>query len=183
MTEPFQSKHADLEEAMDLLLRRYPDRDPLKSLIAACREGPLICEILDNQQGWVPLPASWWHQPDISWPGYAPGYGTPFKDLRFQRTDLDALWPDTGSKAEPRLERVKNPGNQLRKHDWDGALIDLIHFADFDGLLDGPDAQAKIGKLISNYFVETTADQPSDSQIRAYASRIVRHKRINRAEN
>jgi hypothetical protein len=185
VAEPFRSKHIGYEEAKDLIWRRYSDfckwgdATPLNE---ACREGRLVAEHYDSKGKWLSLPAEWWNDPSIIFSGIPSPGDTLSKHLRFLRSEFDELWPepkgDSAERDPPHPSSMrnegKNPGGRPRKWDWDGALIEMIRVAELDGLLQGPGTQARIAKLLSDWFVMTAGDHPPESQIREYASRIAR---------
>lgn len=62
-----------------------------------------------------------------------------------------------------------------RTWDWDGASGFLLSVAQTpDGLPTGPGAQAKIEKMVAEWFVSETSDSPATSQIRSHVARITR---------
>jgi hypothetical protein len=96
-----------------------------------------------------------------------------FEDILVYRPDV-LRWLENTPGTEAEANNAKNPGGRPQKWDWEGALIAIIRVADLDGLPQGPGAQAQIGELISDWFVKTTGNHPSESQIRQYASRIAK---------
>lgn len=62
---------------------------------------------------------------------------------------------------------------RTQKWDWEGALCEVIMWADLDGLPSGSGAKTEISNYIAQYFIDTQDSQPSPSQTKAVASRIV----------
>src|SRR3954471_16875032 len=76
--------------------------------------------------------------------------------------------PGTELEAEKHeaIEPRARPGRP-RVWDWDGALMHLLKVAQHpDGLPTGPGAQAQLERLVSDWFIETTGNAPSTSQVR-----------------
>jgi hypothetical protein len=79
-----------------------------------------------------------------------------------------------GNTAGSEKAKAKNSGGRPVKWDWIGALIEVIRVANTpDGLPDGANAQAEIAKIMSRWFMEKDQDEPSPSEIRALARRIM----------
>jgi hypothetical protein len=164
VTEPFQPKYADLDEARLLIRTRYPELDPDKALIAACCERRL--PVTKSGRPFLPKPGV---RPDIAWQMHPFDFGQSI-DVKFLRTDLNALWPDPKNKSA----KAKNPGGRPPRWDWEGAWIEVVLVANTpDGLPTGRGAQAEIERIMHDWFVATFDAAPSTSDIRARAHRIM----------
>lgn len=84
--------------------------------------------------------------------------------------DLESL---TQKRKEP-LSLAGNRGGRPPRWNWPDAFVSVIAVANTpDGLPDGPGAQAFVERILADHFVKTTGGQPSISQIREYASKIM----------
>lgn len=69
---------------------------------------------------------------------------------------------------------LKNQGGRPPTHDWEGAIVHITTLANTpDGLPEGQGAQAKIERLMRDWFIHETGDAPSDSEIRKRARRVM----------
>ena len=95
----------------------------------------------------------------------------------FRWDNIEMLQPG----AEMDTAKIGSPGpgkgriGRPRTWDWEGALTYLLGVAQHpDGLPTGPGAQARVEKLIAEWFMEMTGNSPAPSQIRAWAQKIMR---------
>lgn len=103
-------------------------------------------------------------------------YYFSFEGLCLPREKIEMLQPGVELVTEKResIEARVRPGRP-RVWDWDGALLHLLNVAQRpDGLPVGPGAQAHVERLISEWFVDTTSNTPSPSQVRQHAARVMR---------
>lgn len=69
---------------------------------------------------------------------------------------------------------VGGSAGRPRKWDWTGAMIQITALANTpDGLPSGQGAQAKIERLMADWFVSTTGNQPATSQLRTHAQKVI----------
>jgi hypothetical protein len=88
--------------------------------------------------------------------------------------EMVAPYAPTPSPATVQTAVARSAGGRPRKHDWEGALINLISIAnDPDGLPDGPGSQAAIVRLMLQWFQENAGEEPAESEVKRYARRIV----------
>jgi hypothetical protein len=105
-----------------------------------------------------------------------PDYIVRLEGLSFPLDRIELLRPTTGEgvlihSKSTAATRIGRP----QKWDWEGAMATLVAAAQHpDGLPTGPGAQAKIEKLIAEWFIEETGDAPSASQVRQRASTLIR---------
>jgi hypothetical protein len=156
---PFRPKYADLKEARLLIRTRYPDLDPDRTLISACWERRL--RATTRGRPFLPRLDG---PPESAWDILGLFEADP-RHVQFLRADLDALWPD------PKIEstKVKNKGGRPPRWDWEGALIEVMRVANTpDGLPSGRGAQAEIERIMRDWFVASSDEAPSTSDMPDY---------------
>jgi hypothetical protein len=63
---------------------------------------------------------------------------------------------------EPLLSNTKNPGGRPRKHDWNGAVIEIIRIADTDCL---PRRRSELKEMICQWFLNKYGKEPASSEV------------------
>jgi len=102
-------------------------------------------------------------------------YTIELKGLSFEREKIEMLQPGVQISHQPAALVMRRPLGRPRKWDWDGATMHLLTIAQTpDGLPLGPGGQANIERELAEWFVKTTGDGPSPSQIRQHASKVMR---------
>jgi hypothetical protein len=103
-------------------------------------------------------------------------YKVSLTGLSFDRETIEMLQPSVElapvavGQTEIRA-RIGRP----RTWDWDSATTNLLTIAQKpDGLPTGPGAQAKIERLIAEWFTNETGEAPAASQVRQHATKIMR---------
>jgi len=103
-------------------------------------------------------------------------YNAELSGLRFPLDVIEMLLPN----AEFNASNMSGPSfretiiGRPRKWDWEGAFARLAVVAQHpDGLPTGPGAQAKIEKILADWFVSETGDSPASSQIRQRAQKMM----------
>lgn len=96
--------------------------------------------------------------------------------VNFQQAEIEMIVLNAGKSVDP----LSAPTGQdcttgrRRKYDWEGALIGVIALANSpDGLPTGYGAQAKIERMLAGWFQKTHGVEPSSSELRLRARRIV----------
>ena len=104
--------------------------------------------------------------------------------LRFELSMIEMLAPNAPRPAiglisfKPKVTkkpRAGGPGRR-RKHDWDGALLNLIGEAERNEIVPDPEAhgaQADVAKRMAEWFTSQGADIPSNSQLQTMARRVL----------
>ena len=106
-------------------------------------------------------------------------YDIEIHGLCFELNQVSAFAPNLNldeivSTSTTTIGRRNGNAGRPRKWDWTGALVEVIKVANTpDGLPSGQGAQAKIERLMAEWFVKTTKSQPASSQIRSHAQRIM----------
>lgn len=88
------------------------------------------------------------------------------------RDQLPSFLPAGLSASEPAINR----GGRPKKWDWEGALIHLIAIANKpDGLPEGERAQARITRLMLEWFAANSSDgnTPAESEAKSRARRVM----------
>jgi len=86
------------------------------------------------------------------------------------------IGPFTGGLTVSHVEGIE------AKWDWEGAIAHVAAVANRpDGLPEGPGAQAKIEEIIMNWFIDSTGDAPTASEVRRRASKVM--SEVRPAEN
>lgn len=97
--------------------------------------------------------------------------------VTFEPISIEALARSAkNSAAESHLAaKVQNSApRREKKHDWEGALIHVIAWANSpDGLPTGYGAQAKIERSMACWFQKVYKREPAPSELRKYAKRIL----------
>jgi hypothetical protein len=106
-------------------------------------------------------------------------FDAEFSGLSFDRQAVEMLLPSGQLPATTVTEMATGgrprPTGRPPKWDWEGALAFVISQAQQpDGLPTGPGAQARLEKMMSDWFMGETGDAPAPSQIRQRASSISR---------
>lgn len=103
-------------------------------------------------------------------------FAASLSGMCFRLDNIEMLQPGAeldaakGAPQAPSKGRIGRP----RTWDWEGALTYLVGIAQHpDGLPTGAGAQAKIEKLIADWFISMTGNSPAPSQIRAWAQKIM----------
>jgi hypothetical protein len=104
-------------------------------------------------------------------------YKVELDGLHFPLDMIEMLLPNAELSASPlggaslRESTIGRP----RKWDWEGAFARLAVVAQHpDGLPTGPGAQARIERIVADWFVSETGDSPASSQIRQRAQKMIR---------
>lgn len=107
-----------------------------------------------------------------------PEYSAVLEGLSFEFSKIEMLLPSmtlgqtTGFTAAPHDR--KKPVGRPPKWDWEGAMAFVISKAQHpDGLPTGSGAQARIETFIAEWFMQTTGEAPSPSQVRQRAAKII----------
>ena len=96
--------------------------------------------------------------------------------VEFEKSGIDAISPISSSsvKSPPNRQEVNPSVERPKKHDWEGALISIVVWANGpDGLPTGYGAQAEIERRMAEWFQDNQASEPSKSEIRKRAARIM----------
>jgi hypothetical protein len=105
-------------------------------------------------------------------------YKVELSGLRFPLDAIEMLLPNAELNASEstRGSIYREPIiGRPRKWDWEGAFARLAVVAQHpDGLPTGPGAQARIEKILADWFVTETGDSPASSQIRQRAQKMTR---------
>jgi hypothetical protein len=99
----------------------------------------------------------------------APGFGA---GLGYSASDQQIETSTAG--AAPGKRNSRAAGGRPPKWDWEGCAIAMIAYANTpDGLPIGPSSQAKIERLMADWFQERYGEEPAESSIREHAAKIV----------
>lgn len=104
-------------------------------------------------------------------------YQAELYGLRFPLDTIEMFVPNVELSASASIGPVNREAviGRPRKWDWEGAFAQLAVVAQHpDGLPTGPGAQAKIEKILADWFVSETGDSPASSQIRQRAQKMSR---------
>lgn len=96
--------------------------------------------------------------------------------LCFSFDAIEMLLPSADSGiAQATVSRPEATIGRPRKWDWEGAFAKLAVVAQHpDGLPTGPGAQARIERILADWFVAETGESPASSQIRQRAQKMIR---------
>jgi hypothetical protein len=103
-------------------------------------------------------------------------YEVTLKGLCFEREKIEMLQPNIEI-PQPAKERRDERPRLGRPRTWDreGATTHLLTIAQTpDGLPIGPGAQAQIERLVADWFMTSTGNTPSVSQVRQHATKIMK---------
>lgn len=90
--------------------------------------------------------------------------------LSFESSAIELI---AGMEADKGINQQKNAGRPT-KWDWAGAMLAVVKLANGpDGISQERGEQKRVEEAIAVWFVQNTGDQPHDSQIRSYASRVM----------
>lgn len=94
--------------------------------------------------------------------------------LHFERARVEMMQPNVELSNETAQVSVGSaPIGRPRTWDWEGATTYLITIAQTpDGLPTGAGAQAKIERMLADWFAQEFGREPSESQIRRHVSKI-----------
>lgn len=114
---------------------------------------------------------------------HEPDYEVTLKGLCFHRDHIEILQPNIELSQEAKDHRDERPQiGRPRIWNWDGAITHLLTIAQKpDGLPVGPGAQAQIERIVADWFMTTTGNSPSVSQVRQHVAHIV--KALKRPES
>jgi hypothetical protein len=105
-------------------------------------------------------------------------------ELRGMSFDLDAIemLAPGGATPQPTLPGIQRDGHprnraargRTAKWDWEGAIAHIAAVANTpDGLPTGHGAQAKIARLLSDWFAQAEGESPADSELRLRAANVM----------
>jgi hypothetical protein len=103
-------------------------------------------------------------------------YEVTLKGLCFEREKIELLQPNIEIPQPAKERRDERPRlGRPRTWDWEGATTHLLTIAQTpDGLPIGPGAQAQIERLVADWFMTSTGNTPSVSQVRQHATKIMK---------
>lgn len=106
-----------------------------------------------------------------------PEFEVELSGLCFPHDVIEMLQPgaELRAQASAGLDYRESIIGRPRKWDWEGAFARLAVVAQHpDGLPTGPGSQAKIERILAEWFVSETGDSPAPSQIRQRAQKMTR---------
>ena len=107
----------------------------------------------------------------------SPEYNVKLGGLCFPFEVIEMMLPnmEASDLTEIKQSRSETTIGRPRKWDWEGAFGHLAVAAQHpDGLPTGPGSQAKIERIIADWFIAETGDCPATSQIRQRAQKMHR---------
>jgi hypothetical protein len=139
-------------------------------------QGRLIAELVEPSLGDLQDHAFWDAEEHLGSSFPKPDFKVDLRGLCFHWEEVEMMQPSHELYAGKQSLIATSRANvgRPRKWDWDGALTHLLSVAQHpDGLPTGPGAQASIENLISEWFVQSTGETPTSSQLRSYAQKVM----------
>lgn len=121
-----------------------------------------------------------WVSGDLMVNGFTPSAGVPYTawafDFAVSCVGIPLVGAHRAGSGRHRLpiRLIEERRGRTRKWDWEGAICSIISQANsLDGLPEGYGAQAKIGRMLSEWFRDNQGGEPVPSEVGARAAMIV----------